>query len=234
MTIYLFLFLVLSLVPLAAQPTIDVTNGVPGILNVSGGLSTLAPNVVFVIYGHNLGPSSIVIAPPPNYPVSLSGTSISFTPAAGGVPIAPYMYYTLENAVTGVLPSSAPPGNYQVRVTYNELTSAPQPVTVVARNFNIATANTAGTGVAQGTLNGGLTLTRFTQTGTLGIFTFSPAHPNDTVSLWGTGGGSDPANDTGGSSGNQTAAGNFRVCWPVVRLRRAIPPLSPVTRDSGC
>ena len=119
MKICLLIFLILCLVPLAAQPTIDVNNGVPGILNVSGSQSTLAPNVVFVIYGHNLGPSSIVIAPPPNYPVSLSGTSISFTPAAGGAPIAACMYYTLENAVTGVLPSSTTPGSYQVRVTYN-------------------------------------------------------------------------------------------------------------------
>ena len=29
--------------------------------------------------------------------------------------------------------------------------------------------------------------------------------------LWGTGGGADPANDTGGTSGDQTAAGNFSV-----------------------
>src|SRR6202011_83786 len=39
----------------------------------------------------------------------------------------------------------------------------------------------------------------------------SPAHPGDTLVLWGTGGGADPANDTGGTSGDQTAAGNFRV-----------------------
>jgi len=121
------------------------------------------------------------------------------------------MYYSLENAVTGILPSSTPPGDYQVRVTYDGQTSAPQTVTVVAHDFNIATANSAGTGVAQATLNGGLTLTRFTKIGTLGVFGFSPAFPNDNVSLWGTGGGSDPANDTGGSSGDQTVTGNFKV-----------------------
>jgi hypothetical protein len=42
-------------------------------------------------------------------------------------------------------------------------------------------------------------------------WTLSAAHPGDTVVLWGTGGGADPANDTGGSSGDQTAAGSFTV-----------------------
>lgn len=42
-------------------------------------------------------------------------------------------------------------------------------------------------------------------------WTLSPAHPGDELVLWGTGGGADPANDTGGTSGDQTAAGNFTV-----------------------
>jgi hypothetical protein len=103
---FALLVLVTSLVVLV-QPSIEVNNGVPSIFNGSGAQSTLAPNVVFVIYGHNLGPSSMVVAPPPNYPPSLAGTSISFTPAAGGTAIPAFMYYSLENAVTGVLPLSA-------------------------------------------------------------------------------------------------------------------------------
>ena len=39
----------------------------------------------------------------------------------------------------------------------------------------------------------------------------SPAHPGDTIVLWGTGGGADAQNDNGGSAGDQTAAGNFIV-----------------------
>src|ERR1051326_6544274 len=81
---------------LAAQPSID-----PGqILNVSSTQNTLAPNVVFVIYGKNWGPASIVIAPPPNYPTTLAGTSITFTNITGGAAINALMYYTLVNAVT--------------------------------------------------------------------------------------------------------------------------------------
>ena len=104
-----------------------------------------------------------------------------------------------------------------MQVTYNNQASAPQRVTVVARSFGIATSNSAGTGAAQATIgnvNGGVSLVRLT-TGSLSFegltWTLSPAHPGDTLVLWGTGGGADPQNDTGGSSGDQTAAGNFSV-----------------------
>jgi uncharacterized protein (TIGR03437 family) len=97
------------------------------------------------------------------------------------------------------------------------LTSVPQNVTIVPRSFGIATANSAGTGTAQATIgnvNGGLSLTRFT-TSTLAFggynWTLTPAHPGDTLVFWGTGGGADAANDTGGSSGDQTKSGNFVV-----------------------
>jgi hypothetical protein len=90
-------------------------------------------------------------------------------------------------------------------------------VTVVTRSFGIATANSYGNGTAQATIaniNGGVSLTRFTA-GSLtfegNTWTLSPAHPGDTIVLWGTGGGADAQNDTGGSSGDQTAAGNFIV-----------------------
>jgi hypothetical protein len=60
----------------------------------------------------------------------------------------------------------------------------------------------------------GLSLTRFT-TGSIAFegssWTLTPAHPGDTEVLWGTGGGADPANDLGGSSGDQTVARNFGV-----------------------
>jgi uncharacterized protein (TIGR03437 family) len=102
-------------------------------------------------------------------------------------------------------------------VSYNGITSNAQNVTVVARSFGIATVNSSGTGTVQasiGNINGGASLTRFT-TGSLSSngtsWTLSPAHPGDTLVLWGTGGGADPANDAGGTSGDQTAAGNFSV-----------------------
>ena len=197
---------------LAAQPSIDAG----GILNVSSAQPPLAPNVVFVIYGKNLGPATIVVATAPDYPTILSNTAVTFTNINGGTPISAFMYYTVASAVTGVLPSSVQPGTYAVRVTYNGQTSNPQNVTVVAHHFGIATANGAGTGVAQATdanVNGGYSLSRYTTSGAggAGNFVNSPTHGGDSISLWGTGGGADAQNDAGGSSGDQTTAGNFKV-----------------------
>jgi uncharacterized protein (TIGR03437 family) len=197
---------------LAAQPAIDTG----GVLNVSSAQTTLAPNVVFVVYGKNLGPASIVVATAPNYPTILSNTSVTFSNTGGGAAINALMVYTLAGAVAGVLPSSIPPGTYAVRVVYNGQTSNAQNVTVVARHFGIATANGGGTGVAQATIanvNGGYSLSRYTASGVGGVGNFvnTPTHGGDSISLWGTGGGADAQNDTGGSSGDQTAAGNFKV-----------------------
>jgi uncharacterized protein (TIGR03437 family) len=187
------------------------------VLNALGYQDKLAPNTVFVIFGSGMGPAALAAATGPNYPTTVGGTSVTFTPAAGGAAISARMVYSSAGQVAGLLPSSIAPGTYAVRVIYNTLSSAPQNVTVVARSFGIATANSAGTGTAQATIgnvNGGVSLTRFT-TGSLSFsgnnWTLTPAHPGDTLVLWGTGGGADPANDTGGTSGDQTQAGNFRV-----------------------
>ncbi len=209
--------------PLSITVSITVTGaGAPtinagGIFNATGYQTKLAPGVVFVAFGANLGPAGLVPATGPDYPSTLSGTSITFTPVGGGTPIPARLVYTYASQIAGILPSSIAPGNYAVTVTYNALTSAPQNVTVVARSFGIAAANSAGTGTAQATIaniNSGLSLTRFTA-GSLSFggntWTLSPAHPGDTIVLWGTGGGADAANDSGGSSGDQTAAGNFMV-----------------------
>ena len=187
-----------------------------GVVNASGYQKKLAPDTVFVIFGSSLGPAALVSTASP-YPVSLGGTSITFTPLTGGTPIPAKMVYSGAGQVAGLLPSSAAPGTYAVRVTYNGQTSLPQNVTVVAHSFGIATANNGGSGTAQATIgnvNGGLSLTRFAA-GSLSFggfdWTLTPAHPGDSVVFWGTGGGADPTNDTGGTSGDQTAAGGFVV-----------------------
>jgi uncharacterized protein (TIGR03437 family) len=196
-----------------AQPSITANS----VLNVSGYQSTLAPDTVFVIFGSGMGPAAIATAAAPNYPTSLGGTSITFTPSGGGAVVNAKMVYSLAGQVAGLLPSSITPGTYAVRVIYNTQTSAPQNVTVAARNFGIATANSYGTGTAQATIgnvNGGVSLTRF-NSGSVSFnglnWTLTPAHPGDAIVLWGTGGGADPLNDTGGTSGDQTVAGNFIV-----------------------
>jgi len=209
--------------PFALSVTLTVTGaGSPvitsgGIVNALGYQTTLAPDTVFVIFGSAMGPAALQSATAPNYPPSLGGTSISFTPTSGGAAISAKMIYTSAGQIAGLLPSSIAAGTYNVQVTYNNLTGASQTVTVAARSFGIATSNSAGTGAAQATIgnvNGGLSLVRLT-TGSLAYegynWTLTPSHPSDTLVLWGTGGGADALNDTGGSSGDQTAAGNFSV-----------------------
>ncbi len=208
------MFIALALTStMLAQPSI----GNNAIVNATGYQTTLAPDTVFVIFGSGMGPATLAGASAPNYPTSLGGTSITFTPASGGAAIPAKMIYTGAGQVAGLLPSSIAPGVYSVQLTYNTQTSAPQNVTVAARSFGIATSNSGGTGAAQATIgnvNGGISLVRLTS-GALGSdglnWTLTPAHPGDTLVLWGTGGGADSSNDTGGTSGDQTAAGNFSV-----------------------
>jgi uncharacterized protein (TIGR03437 family) len=212
-----------GLSPLAVSVTLTVTGaGAPaftsgGVVNATGYQTTLAPDTVFVIFGNNMGPSTLTAASAPSYPTSLGGAAITFTPSSGGAAITAKMIYSSAGQLAGLLPSSITPGTYAVRVSFNGQSSAPQNVTVAARSFGIATSNSAGTGEAQATIgnvNGGVSLVRFAS-GSLAFqglnWTLTPAHPGDTLVLWGTGGGADSANDAGGTSGDQTAAGNFSV-----------------------
>lgn len=205
-----FLLLLAPVIALG-QPVVN------SVVNAFGYQAELAPGAVFTAFGAGLGPASLVTAPDTNYQESLGGTSVSFTPSGGGAAIAGRILYTLATAAAGLLPSSTAPGTYAVRVTYNGQTSAAFPVRVVARSFGIAAANSAGSGPAQATIgdvNGGISLVRFVKGGVAfgGLnWVLTPAHPGETVVLWGTGGGADAANDRGGTSGDQTAAGNFAV-----------------------
>ncbi len=197
-----------------------------GVVNASGYQTTLAPGTVFTIFGKTLGPAALTTASAPNYPATLGGTTISLTPVEGGFAIQPRLVYSSATQLAGLVPSIVAPGTYAVRVTYNGQTSAPQNVSIVARSFGIATANNAGTGPAQatiGNLNNGISLVRSAfGTTSFGGYTWvlSPAHPNDTLVLWGTGGGADLANDAGNTSGDQTTAGQFQV---IVAGRTIVP-----------
>ena len=203
------LFCLALLVPALAQsqPAIRAANGV---VNASSELPDVARGSWFVIFGTGLGPASISIQSGLPYPAVLSGTSVTFTPASGGTPVNALMYYTLATQVAGMLPSSTPAGAYDVKVTYNQQTSAASRINVVERNFGFATQSSNGQGPAQATYSG-YDLNRFT-TGTLAQWSLRPAKPGDGMVLWGTGLGADPASDAnGGTSGDQTAAAQVQV-----------------------
>ncbi|MDP3001317.1 MAG: hypothetical protein Q8N47_27790 [Bryobacterales bacterium] len=192
----------------SAQPVIRADNGV---LNTSSYLPDIARGSWFVVLGAGMGPATIsVYSGGLPYPTEQSGTRVTFTPAAGGTAVEARLWYTRADQLAALLPSATAAGSYDVRVIYNGQTSAPRRVTVVERNFGFATQAENGAGPAQATY-GGLDLNRFT-TGTLGQWAVRPAKAGDTLVLWGTGLGQDLSSDlTGGSSGDQGAAGQVRV-----------------------
>ena len=211
----LFAIGLVAVAPAWAQPAIRAENGV---LNANSEQPDIAPGSWFILYGTNMGPANLVVAPGAPFPTELSGTRVTFTPAAGGSAIETRMFYTLAGKVAALLPSSATTGAYDVRVIYNGQTSAARRVNVVARNFGFATITSNGAGPAQATnasLNNGVSLVRFT-TGSISFngldWQYRPAYPNETLVLWGTGIGADAQSDvTGGTSGDQTAAASVRV-----------------------
>jgi uncharacterized protein (TIGR03437 family) len=187
------------------------------LVNASGGQTRLAPGALFAVTGISIGPDTPAAATAPDYPKSLGGTSINFTPAGGGSPVDALIKSASASQVVGLVPSSIAPGTYAVRVSYKGVTSDPQSVTIVARSFGATTVNGLGTGPAQATIanvNNSASLVRFTS-GSLDVdgvsWTLTPAHPGDTIELTGTGGGADLAADSGSTSGDQTADGNFIV-----------------------
>ncbi|MEK7405972.1 MAG: hypothetical protein AAB225_12760 [Acidobacteriota bacterium] len=207
--IILFCVAVMIVAPAAAwaQPAIRADNGV---LNASSYGADIARGSWFVVFGSGMGPATLAVySGSLPYPTELSGTRVSFTPAAGGAAVDARLWYTSAGQLAALLPSSTPAGDYDVRVTFNA-TSAPRRVRVVERNFGFATQAQNGAGPAQATY-GGLDLNRFA-TGTLGQWSVRPAKPGDAMVLWGTGLGPDPSSDLNGvSSGDQTAAGQVRV-----------------------
>ncbi|MCC6861453.1 MAG: hypothetical protein IT158_22990 [Bryobacterales bacterium] len=190
-----------------AQPAIAEN----GVLNASSYTAGIARGSWFAIFGSGMGPAKFTAysgALP--YPIELSGTKVSFTPAAGGSVVDARMWYTSAGQVGGMLPSTTPAGDYDVKLTFNGQTSAARRVKVVERNFGINAQNMAGQGPAAATY-GGLTLNRFTK-GQLGDWAVRPAKPGDVVVLWGTGLGADPMSDLdGNTSGDMKEAAQVKV-----------------------
>ena len=212
---FLLIGMLAAMVPAVAQPVIGATNGV---LNASSYQQDIARGSWFVIFGSSLGPAALTSASGSPFPTELAGTRVTFTPAAGGTAVEARLWYTSAGQLAGLLPSSATAGDYDVRVVFNSQTSAARRVRVVERNFGFATVAQNGAGPAQATnasLNNGVSLVRFT-TGSLNFngltWQYRPGYRGETLILWGTGVGADAQSDvTGGSSGDQTAAGSIRV-----------------------
>jgi len=208
------------------QPVLRSTDPV-----VNGGSYTpgIAPGSIFVAFGTNLAGDAVVLNQSLPLQPTLGGVSVRFTPVAGGPAINALMVYTTRNQIAGLLPSSATPGDYNVTVTYNNQTSAPARVSVVARNFGIVSADSSGSGQAQ--VQNYRTSTEWdlnrVARGRLGQFTTAPANPGQVLVIWGTGLGADSASDSNGGVGQ-----NFTAQTRVLVGGREITP-AYAGRSSG-
>lgn len=144
---------VMKLQTVAPPPTgPSITSVVNGASNLAG---PIAPGELVVIFGSNLGPSSIVVNAPDangNYPTQLAGTSVLFNGKPGP------MFYTLAGQVAAFAPYEIPGAAVQVTVQYQGASSAPASASLAAANPAILTSG-SGTGQAaavnqDGTING--------------------------------------------------------------------------------
>jgi uncharacterized protein (TIGR03437 family) len=131
-----------------------------------------------------VGPNLPVQTGPLPLQTSLGRTSVTVT--VGGHAVQAYILFAISYQVNALLPSTTPTGSGSVTVTYNNQTSAAEPVEIVPTSFATYTFGSSGLGQAIATdLN--------YQVNSI-IKTF---HPGDWVILWGTGLGPINGDDSG-------------------------------------
>jgi uncharacterized protein (TIGR03437 family) len=173
---------------------------ITAVLDAGSYTPNIAEGSIFVVKGTSLSASGYVAL---SYPLQTSsgGTSITFTPVAGGAGTQPFLIYTYNengvNQLAAVLPSTLATGSYNVTVTYNSQTSQPFLVVVVQSKPGIFTQDTTGSGLAlaQNFIPANeYDLNRLT-TGTVNGVTISPAKPGQVIVIYLTGLGPVPGGD---------------------------------------
>ena len=76
-----------------------------------------APGSMVTIFGTNMGPATLQQAVTYPLPTSLGGTSIKIT--SGTVTTDAIINFTSAGQIAAIIPSSTPPGNASMVVTYN-------------------------------------------------------------------------------------------------------------------
>jgi len=159
-----------------AQPAIsssEVVNSASYLVQGMPG-SGIGQGSIFTIFGSGLGPNTLVQAGPLPLQTSLGGTSVTVT--AGGQVVKAYILAALSYQVNALLPSTTPTGSGTVTVTYNNQTSAPEPVQIVTASFATYAYNSQGYGQAIAT-----DVNYHVNT------IINTLHAGDYVILWGTG-----------------------------------------------
>jgi uncharacterized protein (TIGR03437 family) len=138
---------------------------------------SIARGSTFSLYGANIGPAT---SPTLSYPLqtTLGGVSIAVTQGATTVNAIPV--YVSAGQLSAIMPSNAPLGVVNLRVTYNNSRTNFAPVTVVNSSFGIFTA--AGSGTGPGIFQNFVSATS-EPTNALS----TAVQPGQVVTLWGTG-----------------------------------------------
>ena len=169
----------------SAQPTVSAvvnaaSNALAGLPNAA-----IAQGSMFVVYGKNMGPSTLVQASAFPLLANLGGTSAKITVA--GTTVDAIMIYTVASQIAAVLPSNTPAGTGTITVSYSGQTSATAPITVVPSSFGTFTVNQAGSGA------GIVTYADYSL-----VTLTKAANPGETLLIWGTGLGPVTGNEAGG------------------------------------
>ncbi len=133
----------------AAAPAINSVQNPAS--NILSGLPNygIAEGSLFILYGTDLGPTSLVQAgiPLPTILPATNGVQVKIT-QKGIVYNAPILY-VLNTQVAAVMPSNVPAGSTAtIQVIYNGVAGNSFPTSVVVSNFGISTANQSGGGRA--------------------------------------------------------------------------------------
>src|ERR1017187_4019048 len=191
LTTYAFNFTGAGSVNTTGGGTTTPTPTITAVQDAASYTNNVAEGSIFVVKGSNLCSTSTGILPAPR-PTSSNGVKITFTPAAGGAGTDAYIVYLYSQGgatqLSGILPSTVTPGNYNVTVT-NGTVSAPFVAQVVANKIALFTQDQTGTGLAivQNYVSASqIDLNRLT-TGVVNGSTISPAKPGQTLIAWGTG-----------------------------------------------
>jgi len=172
-TSFIFAFLVATCG--FAQPVItstDVENSASFLVQGLPG-SGIAQGSIFTIFGTGVGPATLVQAGSLPLQTSLGGTSVTVT--VGGQTVKAYILAAVSYQVNALLPSTTPTGSGTVTVTFNNQTSAPEPVQIVTASFGTYTFYSSGGQAVATDLN-------YVSNSIINTF-----HPGDWVILWGTG-----------------------------------------------
>ncbi len=152
---------------------------------------------LFTIFGVNLGPSS---SPSLSFPLSATLGGVSISILKGQLGSSGLLVFVSPGQLNAIMPSDAPTGTVTVAVNYQGQTVGTGTAEVVPSGFGIFTVYSSGSG--QGVVTNG--------SGALRTYD-APAHPGDTLIIWGTGLG-----PISGSDAEPPPVGNIGASAPVV------------------